>query len=66
MNSIQQLQHLGQSVWLDYIRRGLIESGELKRLIDDGITGLTANPTILEKAIVDSTDYDDELLRYDG
>jgi transaldolase/glucose-6-phosphate isomerase len=61
MNSIQQVQALGQSVWLDYIRRGLIKSGELKQLIEEGITGLTANPTILEKAIIGSTDYDAEL-----
>ncbi len=63
MNSIQQAQQLGQSVWLDYVRRGLINSGELKHLIDEGITGLTANPTILERAIVGSTDYDNELVR---
>ena len=61
MNSIHQVRQIGQSVWLDYIRRGLIKSGELRQLIDSGITGLTANPTILEKAIIGSTDYDDEL-----
>jgi transaldolase/glucose-6-phosphate isomerase len=63
MNNIQQVQQLGQSVWLDYIRRGLIKSGELKQLIDEGISGLTSNPTILEKAIIGSTDYDDELIK---
>lgn len=61
MNSIQQAQQLGQSVWLDYIQRGLIKSGELERLVQLGLTGLTANPTILEKAIMGSNDYDDEL-----
>jgi transaldolase len=62
MNSIQQAQQLGQSVWLDYIHRGLMTSGELKQLALMGITGLTANPTIMEKAIIGSTDYDEELL----
>ncbi|MBI4302744.1 MAG: bifunctional transaldolase/phosoglucose isomerase [Chloroflexi bacterium] len=60
-NPIQQAQQLGQSVWLDYIRRGLLKSGELKELTYLGLSGLTANPTILEKAIVGSTDYDDAL-----
>lgn len=61
LNSIQKAHRLGQAMWLDYIRRGLIKSGELKQLIELGISGLTANPTILEKAIVGSTDYDDAL-----
>ncbi len=51
-----------QSVWLDYIRRRLLESGEFARLVaQDGITGVTSNPSILEKAIAGSTDYDDDL-----
>ena len=62
-NSLQELRRLGQSVWLDNISRGLIKSGELQRLIDQGVTGLTSNPTIFEKAISGSTDYDDALLR---
>ena len=54
----QALQTFGQSVWLDYIRRSLISSGELQRLIDDdGLQGLTSNPAIFEKAITDSSDY---------
>jgi transaldolase/glucose-6-phosphate isomerase len=61
-NPIQQVQSLGQSIWYDNIRRGLLVSGELKRLIDLGVTGLTSNPTIFEKAISGSTDYDDALL----
>jgi len=63
MNSIQLAQSFGQEMWLDYIRRGLLTSRELKKLVDLGITGLTANPTILEKAILGSTDYDEDLLR---
>ena len=60
-NAIQGLQALGQSVWYDNIERGQIASGELQRLIDVGITGLTSNPTIFNKAISGSTDYDDAL-----
>lgn len=55
---LQQLADLGQSVWLDNIRRGEITSGRLKKMIDDGVVGVTANPTIFEKAISGSTDYD--------
>ena len=61
-NTIQQAGELGQSVWYDNMRRGMLESGELQGLIDAGITGLTSNPTIFEKAITGSTDYDDALL----
>ena len=56
-----ELRTLGQSVWYDNIQRGLIQSGELKELIDTGVVGITSNPTIFEKAIVGSTDYDDAL-----
>ena len=58
MNALQTLSDFGQSVWLDYIRRSLITSGELKRLVDDdGLKGMTSNPAIFEKAIAGSTDY---------
>ena len=51
-NPLVELQKEGQSVWYDNIRRGLISSGELKRLIDeDGVLGVTSNPAIFEKAI---------------
>jgi len=60
---LYDLQAQGQSVWYDNIRRGLITSGELQQLIDDGVVGITSNPTIFEKAMVDSTDYDDDLSR---
>ncbi len=62
INSIQRLQELGQSVWFDNIRRGFIKSGELQRLIDMGVSGLTSNPSIFEKAIAGSTDYDEALI----
>ena len=61
-NSVRQVQRLGQSIWYDNIRRGLIRSGELQSLIDLGVTGVTSNPTIFEKAIAGSTDYDETLL----
>lgn len=58
MNRIRAIQERGQSLWYDNIRRGLIESGELATLISQGITGITSNPTIFEKAIDGSKDYD--------
>src|SRR5439155_814527 len=60
---MQALLDLGQSVWLDYLRRGMLSSGELQRLIDDGLRGMTSNPTIFEHAIGGSTDYDEALSR---
>jgi transaldolase/glucose-6-phosphate isomerase len=63
---IQELHELGQSLWLDNIRRMLITSGELGRLRDEGITGVTSNPTIFEKAVSGSTDYDEALVRLAG
>lgn len=58
MNNLKNLEQLGQAVWLDFIRRNLITSGELKTLVDeDGLRGVTSNPSIFEKAIVGSTDY---------
>jgi transaldolase / glucose-6-phosphate isomerase len=61
-NPLKDLLKYGQSVWLDYIRRDLLTSGELKRLIEeDGLRGMTSNPAIFEKAIADSTLYSDIL-----
>ncbi|MDJ0893007.1 MAG: transaldolase, partial [Gammaproteobacteria bacterium] len=58
MNPLRSIGNYGQSVWLDYIRRNLLTSGELTRLIkEDGIVGVTSNPAIFEKAIGGSTDY---------
>jgi transaldolase len=59
---LQKLREIGQSFWLDNLSRNLINSGELKRLIaEDGITGITSNPTIFQKAISGSKDYDASL-----
>src|SRR3954467_14627700 len=56
------LTKAGTSVWLDQIRRSLIEDGELQRLIDEySLRGVTSNPAIFEKAILGSPDYDDDL-----
>jgi transaldolase/glucose-6-phosphate isomerase len=62
-NSIQQLRKLGQSVWLDNVYRSLITSGDLQKLIDTGVTGLTSNPSIFQKAIGGSSDYDESVIR---
>jgi transaldolase len=57
-NPLLLAKEMGQSIWLDYIRRGMIENGELSRLIDeDGLGGITSNPVIFEKAISHSEDY---------
>ena len=62
MNSLRQLQDCGQSIWLDYIRRDLITSGEFQRLVEeDGVHGVTSNPTIFDKAIAAGTTYNDAL-----
>ena len=59
-NPLKKLAEYGQSPWLDFIRRNLITSGELKRLIDeDGLKGVTSNPAIFEKALAAGDDYKD-------
>ena len=61
-NPLKQLNAFGQSIWLDYIRRDLIVGGGLQHLIaEDGLRGMTSNPAIFEKAIVDSHDYDEDI-----
>ena len=66
-NPIKALADYGQSVWLDYIKRDLIVSGGLQRLVEeDGVTGLTSNPAIFEKAIAGGSEYDDLLLPLAG
>ncbi len=62
MSNLKDLRQHGQSVWLDFIKRSLMSSGELARLIrEDGIRGLTSNPSIFEKAIAESSEYDGDL-----
>src|SRR5437868_7512047 len=60
-NQLRQLLDAGQSVWLDNLRRSMFASGELQRLIDQGLRGMTSNPTIFEKAIGTGNDYDEQL-----
>src|SRR5258708_31856802 len=66
-NALKKLAELGQSVWYDYIRRDLYQGGELQRLIqEDGLSGMTSNPTIFQKAIAETGLYDDAIRRLSG
>jgi transaldolase len=66
-NPLKKLAELGQSVWYDYIRRDLYTGGELGRLIEeDGLSGMTSNPTIFQKAIAETDLYDDSIRRLAG
>ena len=61
MGKIQDIRRLGQSIWYDNIRRSLLTSGEIKALVDSGVTGMTSNPTIFEKAIAGGAEYDESI-----
>jgi len=61
MNNIQKIAHLGQSIWYDNISRGVLRRGELKHMVDEGLLGVTSNPTIFDKAISGSSDYDNQI-----
>ena len=61
-NKLKKLSELGQSIWYDNIKRSLIQSGELSKLIAQGILGITTNPSIFKDAIAGSQDYDESLL----
>ena len=62
MNTLWELEACGQSPWLDYLKRGLIASGELHTLVErDGLKGVTSNPAIFEKAIGETDEYADAL-----
>ncbi len=63
MTKLHELANLGQAIWIDYIRRSFITSGDLQALIDEGVRGVTSNPSIFEKAIAGSSDYDPDLHR---
>ena len=58
---IEALNEVGQSVWYDNLSRAVLRNGELKSLVDQGVSGLTSNPTIFKKAIADSSDYDSDM-----
>ncbi len=61
MTKIKQIAKYGQSIWYDNIRRAMLRSGELQNLLDQGVVGVTSNPSIFEKAIVGSSDYDEAI-----
>ena len=62
MNNVKQIHSFGQSIWLDFIDRAIINNGKLQSLIDvDGVRGVTSNPAIFEKAITSSSDYDADI-----
>ncbi len=61
MSKMKQLANMGQAVWLDFIRRSFLKQGELKALVEQGLRGVTSNPSIFEKAIAGSDDYDEAL-----
>lgn len=61
MNNVQKLAQLGQSIWYDNISRGMILRGELSRMVVEGVSGVTSNPTIFDKAISGSNEYDEQL-----
>src|SRR5690242_2621627 len=63
-NKLKSIRDLGQSIWLDFLDRKIMDSGKLERMIrDNGISGVTANPSIFEKAINSSSDYEDDIIR---
>ena len=64
MNNIQKALENGQSIWLDSISRDMLRSGELQKFIDLGVTGVTSNPSIFDKALAESDTYDESLLEY--
>ncbi len=61
MNNLQLLMQLGQSIWYDNISRSLIRTGELQRMVNEGLLGVTSNPTIFDRAISGSTEYDEQI-----
>ena len=67
MNPLRQLEACGQSLWLDYLKRSLIEKGGLRALIErDGLKGITSNPSIFEKAIGESDEYKGALKKFEA
>ncbi len=63
MTKLHQLAEIGQSIWLDYISRKMLDGGELKAWLDKGLRGLTSNPSIFHQAISQTEDYDEKILQ---
>lgn len=61
INRIRQFTDLGQAIWLDFISRELLRSGQLRELINEGVTGMTSNPSIFQKSIAGGREYDDQI-----
>lgn len=67
MNKVKQIHDLGQSIWLDFFDREIMNDGSLQKLIDeDGLSGITSNPSIFEKAVSSSSDYDEDIRKLSG
>ncbi len=67
MNNVKKIHDLGQSIWLDFFNCEIMDSGELQKLIDeDGLSGITSNPSIFEKAVSSSADYDEDIRKFAG
>ena len=66
-NNVKRIHELGQSIWLDFFDRKIMNNGELQQLIEeDGLTGITSNPSIFEKAVSSSADYDEDIRKLSG
>lgn len=65
-SAMEQLASLGQSVWLDYIRRDMLENGEMEAMVANGLRGMTSNPAIFEKSIAGSDQYDGAIAEFMG
>ena len=63
---LQQLAEHGQSVWIDYLSRRFVKDGDLKGLVDEGVEGVTSNPTIFQGAIAEGDAYDDQIRELSG
>lgn len=66
VKSLESVNKIGESIWYDNLSKKVLDSGKLKELIDQGVSGLTSNPTIFKKAIADSSDYDADLIPLKG
>lgn len=67
MNNVKNIHEHGQSIWLDFFDRELMDSGKLQKLIDeDGLAGITSNPSIFEKAVAGNSDYDEDIKKLSG
>ncbi len=67
MNNLRKINALGQSIWLDFFNREIMNDGTLQKLIDDdSLSGITSNPSIFESAVLSSSDYDDDIKKYAG